>query len=324
MNQRERMMAIAVGGVFTLLVPYFAWSWYDEAVTTRKRALETEKRNLTNVETRQRYIERVEALQRDWKDRSLPDDRELGINQYQAWLTRIANEKKIANIAVTPSVTEKKGQFKRFEFNLTGSASLDKIGELLEEFAKADRLQTIRNLKLTPNKSGTLDVVLNVEALALPGTKNTQLPDGARADDSTADAAKVVAARNFFAEYVPPPPPVAKVVPPPPPPTPPPAPCFDYGSMTYVTAMIEKEGVPEVWLTQRQKPEGNNVLYLREGEKFEIDGQKGEILRILLPEQQVEIKYADKTMLVPFGKAILDGRGATEGRGGRGFGRRGE
>ncbi len=225
------------------------------------------------------------ALREEWKKDSLPDNREAALNQFQLWLSGLANKNQLSNIEVVGQfVGESKGVAKKFKFSLDAFGSIDQLAKFLDDFSRVDRLQEVRNLTLEPDKSGKLKISITAEALALAGNRNTTLPEEFRTSLTNPDSAKVLASRNFFAEYVPPPPP-RKIEPPPYVPPPPRDPPFDFGKLTFVTAVIENNGEPEVWITYRPW-ETNGTKHLRAGQSFEFDSVRARSSGLMFQDKQ--------------------------------------
>jgi Tfp pilus assembly protein PilO len=306
MTAREKNLAIAVGLCAPLILGYFGWTWYTGAFTDRTNRLNTATKQLELLQAKQRYSKAQDALREQWKKDSLPDNKEAALNQFQIWLSALANKHQLSNLEVVGQFAgETKGVAKKFKFTLDALGSIDQFAKFLEEFSRIDRLQEVRSLTLEPEKSGKLRLSLTAEALALAGNRNTTLPEEIRTSLTNQDAAKVLASRNFFAEYVPPPPP-RKVEPPPYVPPPPREPVFDFGKLTFVTAVIENNGEPEVWITYRPW-ETNGTKQLRAGESFQFDSVRGKVVEIDVPAQSVEIEIGNRKTRVTNGNSLAAG-----------------
>lgn len=303
MNAREKNLAIAVGFCAPLILGYFAWSWYSSALTVRNTRLQASTKQLELLQAKQRYSKAQEALREEWKKDSLPDNKEAALNQFQLWLSSLANKHQLSNLEVVGQfVGESRGVAKKFKFSLDAFGSIDQLAKFMEEFSRVDRLQEIRNLTLEPDKSGKLKISLTAEALAVAGNRNTTLPEEIRTSLTSQDTAKVLAGRNFFAEYVPPPPP-RKIEPPPYVPPAPREPPFDFGKLTFVTAVIENNGEPEVWITYRPW-EVNGTKQLRSGDSFEFDSVRGKVVGIDVPAQAVEIEIGNRKTRIINGNSL--------------------
>jgi len=310
MTAREKNLAIAVGFCAPLILGYFGWNWYSNARTDRVNRLQTATKQLEFLQAKQRYAKAQEALREEWKKDSLPDNREAALNQFQLWLSGLANKNQLSNIEVVGQfVGESKGVAKKFKFSLDAFGSIDQLAKFLDDFSRVDRLQEVRNLTLEPDKSGKLKISVTAEALALAGNRNTTLPEEIRTSLTNPDSAKVLASRNFFAEYVPPPPP-RKIEPPPYVPPPPREPPFDFGKLTFVTAVIENNGEPEVWITYRPW-ETNGTKHLRAGQTFEFDSVRGKVVGIDVPAQAVEIELGNRRTRVTNGNSLAAGNANT-------------
>jgi hypothetical protein len=94
-----------------------------------------------------------------------------------------------------------------------------------------------------------------------------------------------------------------EVTDPPPPREPEPEPpAFDTAQFAYVTAFVEVNGRPEVWISSRTD---GKLLRLQEGETFQIGLFEGQIEQI--SPRSVEIRNGDKTVSVRYGQSLTDG-----------------
>lgn len=340
MTTREKNLALGVGMLAPLILGYFAWSWYTSARMDRAARLQTATKQLQLLQAKQQFAKAEAALREEWKRDSLPDNKEMGLNQFQHWLGSIANKHQLSNLNVVPQfIGETQGVAKKFKFTLDAFGSIEQLAKFLEDFARVDRLQEIRNMTIEPDKSGKLKLSLTAEALAVAGNKNSSLPTEIRTSLTNLEAAKALVSRNFFAEYVPPPPPVRREPPPVAPPPPREIP-VDLSKFTYVTAVIENNGEPEVWITYRPW-EVNGTKHLRSGESFEFDNVRGKVVNIDIPSQSVDLEIGNRKARVQNGNSLAggnsssspaagiasggssegnSGRSSSEGSSGRGFG----
>lgn len=316
MTPREKNLALVVGLCAPLILGYFGWSWYSSAHAARTARLQAVTKQLELLQAKQRYVKAEEALREEWKKDSLPDNKEAALNQFQLWLAGIANKHQLSNLEVLGQFAgESKGVAKKFKFSMDAFGSLDQLAKFLEEFARVDRLQEIRSLTLEPDKSGKLKIALSAEALAVAGNKNSTLPEEIRTSWTSQDAAKALATRNLFAAYVPPPPPKRPDPPYVAPPLPPREPPFDFGKLTFVTAVIENNGEPEVWITYRPW-EVNGTKHLRSGDSFEFDSVRGKVVRIDVPSQSVDLEIGTRKTRVVNGNSLSGGSSTSSPAGG--------
>jgi hypothetical protein len=142
------------------------------------------------------------------------------------------------------------------------------------------------------------EVVLAVEALALPGGDRLDQLSEAKADRlafKDVDAyRKTITERNFFSPYQP----VIE---------------SDPAADTYVTAVVKDEGKLQVWINVRST---GKTLKLHEGETFDLGKEKATLTRI--DPHSVEIETAGRRRVIMLGKSLAEERGRWGG-----FGRRG-
>ena len=238
-----------------------------------------------------------------WKKRSLPSDYRKAGELYQKWLSLLAVDK-LRNAEITPmTIQASRGIYTVLPFRIEAKGTLDQLTRFLFEFYSADYLHKVRQLTSTPTKgSPELTLVMTVEALCLSGAvSQDKLPEGKskRLEHGTLDNyLKVIVRRQMegkryadtgglFASYAPSPPPTPPG-PPPTPPGPPPKPKgIDPSEFTYVSAIHEVDGLPEVWLSVRTEA---RTLKLHEGDPFEVGTVSGKIARIRIQELEVEIE----------------------------------
>jgi hypothetical protein len=183
---------------------------------------------------------------------------------------------------------------------------LDQLTRFLFEFYSADYLQKIRQLTSTPTKgSQELTLVMTVEALCLNGAvSQDKLPEGKskRLEPRTLDdylkaivrrkmevrpkpeGDRYVDTGGLFASYTPP---LPKVDPSGPVRVQGKPDRIDASEHTYVSAINDVGGLPEVWLNVRIE---GKTLKLHEGDPFEVGTISGKIARIRIEELNVEIE----------------------------------
>lgn len=131
----------------------------------------------------------------------------------------------------------------------------------------------------------------------------TELPKSHRlALASLGDYQKLIKDRDLFSPYTPPPPPPRKVVERPPqkaPPPPPPPPRFDDSAYAYVTAILEVDERPQIWLYVRTT---GKLLKLHEGDPVKVGRFDGKVKRI--GRRSVEIQNGNKVSLIGLGENL--------------------
>jgi hypothetical protein len=115
---------------------------------------------------------------------------------------------------------------------------------------------------------------------------------------------KTIVGRNLFAEYVPPAPPrrdPPRVVQEPPPRRDPPRPSFDVAKHARLTAIVEQNNQPQVWI--RVMTSGD-LLMLSEGEEFTVGGVKCQVLEI--GDDEAIVAADGKRLMVSLGDNLRE------------------
>ncbi|MDZ4820552.1 MAG: hypothetical protein SGJ20_16425 [Planctomycetota bacterium] len=306
-DKREKLLAVIVGLLATLMVAYFAYGYWSDTFETRERQLETAHKNLRTKQAKVAVGSKLIARRAELEKRSLPSNKEIASSQYHDWLLVTTSQLKLQEPVITPQrLRSSQKHFQKLGYTITAKSSLDQLTRLLYTFYSTDHLHQIRALNIKQiDKSPLLDVTMTVEAMILPGAdrkdalakqpgKNLEL-------SSLKDYQSAIVDRNLFAEYMPPKPAVVEATRERPKETPKP-PSFDVARLAYVSSIvIDVEGRPQVWLNERNT---NKTTKLFEGDKFEVGEVKGEVLKILFEQRQVEVRVDGKSLLLSQHKSI--------------------
>jgi hypothetical protein len=142
------------------------------------------------------------------------------------------------------------------------------------------------------------ELILAIEALALPGAENTNRLSDAKSDrlafKEFDDYRKTISERGFFSPYMPP---IEA----------------DPAADTFVTAVVKKEGKYEAWINLRSS---GKTLKLHEGDTFELGKQTATVAKI--DRGIVEIDMGGRRRPVALGKSLAEERGRRGGFRGRG------
>jgi hypothetical protein len=199
--------------------------------------------------------------------------------------------------------------YHQLPYTINATGSIDQFVKFFYEFYQVDLLHRVRSMSIQPLKDAKqLKISLTVEALVMPGASPDvplKVPTAERLALATIDDyQKVIGARNVFAAYVPPPPPVRppvrveRPVTPPPPPTPKP-PVFDDSKYAIVSAILEVDSRPQVWLLVKTS---GKLLKLYEGDALEIGQFKGKVVKI--SRLDVEFESDGRRQLVALGENL--------------------
>lgn len=209
----------------------------------------------------------------DYIKRSLPPMGTMTENRYQKIVLDEASDAgfKNAQTFLISSKSSKKGsEYQAITIKLTGESSLESLTKLMRRFNEHDLLHLIKKLTVKPlEQSNRMSIEMTVEAIALDLAKTKlEIDPNYRTEESylenLAKQVEEINNRAFFSAYRPPAPERSE-----PPERSRPRHRFTEAMYTFVSAVIEVNGVSQVWIEQRLK---GNKLKLVVGDKFEVDG----------------------------------------------------
>jgi len=305
LQPREKKLAIVVGALSALVVVWYAWSTYAEAVALREGQITALTSEVRRKQTLIAIGRANDARLTEWAERSLPSNPDAAASAYQSWIIGIAEDAGLSQAHIAPSrITKLPGLYAKLPFSFQAKGTLAQTSAWLAAFYRADHLHQLRDLSLTPSADGSgLTLNAGIEALAMEGAPRTDTlgtAAGARLDEARgAELAAVITKRNLFAPYVPPPPPTPPPMPVVEAPPPPPPPAFDPAKFTILTSIVFVRAQPEAWLDVRPT---NQLLKLKVGDEVSVGQFKGKLVRI--GDREIEIEDDGKRRLVSLGKAL--------------------
>ena len=253
MSNREKMLAAAVLSLFLLWGGGKLWGRYNDSLANQRTALIAAQGKLDeaklNLERGRMAMKQLEA----WQKQSLPADRDVAQTLYREWLRAKCSDAGVTLDDIqTDQRTTRTDAYSTIGYTITAHGSLKAVTSLLYSFYRSTVLQQITRLQVRPGAEvGQLSIVLQIEALVLPGSANTaKLPEGESkrlAKASADDYVKSITGRNLLTAYSPPhaePPPSAAHVDPP-------KPKFDDAEFAFVTGIVEVNGRLQAWITVR-------------------------------------------------------------------------
>jgi len=168
MNQRERMLAIAVGCLAVVLVLWFGWAYVDGQFRTRRQkiaALDGEvagfRRKVMQSQIATRKLVEYEA-------RSLPPDPELAKSLYQDWLLTEIKTVGFDEPQVKANVSQDNKLFVTHTFGISAKGTLRQVVDLLHAIYSADYLHRIKTLLIKPiENSKQFDITIDIDAVSL-------------------------------------------------------------------------------------------------------------------------------------------------------------
>jgi hypothetical protein len=281
LKRREKMLAGAALGVLGVVALYLLLMAGDSRTAGKLR---TERDRLTDeVEAKNAQIAaalREKKRIAEWLARSLPSESVAARSLYKTWLTDLAKEQRISDVAV---VSQEAAESKRnvpvkFAFTLSGRAQLSSLVKFLHAFYSAGHLHQIRHMDIKP-KDRYLDLNLKIEAFSLPGVARKDTLSKEPGKDASkgglqlakaSDYVDPIVARNFFAPYVAP--------------DNRPRSAFDTARYAFVTGITEANGRREVWLQDRI---AGKTYRLAEGAEFRVGLSRGKVKTITLPGEVI-------------------------------------
>jgi Tfp pilus assembly protein PilO len=293
LQKREKILAIIIVSLLTLLAIYWLWPSSGGSLADLRRQCDELEKKVANQKLQVQQSKTAAARLEQWRRRSLPAESATARSLYQSWLHQLASGLKFKNLNITPSDAQSVRKiYAAFRYTITCQGSLEQLTKFLHGFYSAGHLHKITNLIITPTKdSSDLKFDITVEALSLPDSKQTD-----KLSDETSkrlklasleDYSKLIVGRNLFAAYVPKPP--ANVVKN----NAPREPKIDPLQFSFLTAIIEADGVPEAWVWERTT---NETHKLHVGEEFNIGKVRGKVNRIGYNDIEIEIDGQSHTV----------------------------
>ena len=239
---------------------------------------------------------------------SLPVDTDKAISLYKNWLLDLTGkagfEKRDIAHNTTRSVRagrSKDDQYYNLQFTVRGHGTFVQLGDFLHQFYDADMLHLIRNINLKPiDNAKKLELSLTIEALTIPGTKNTELVLSSNPqyeNISWDDMKTAIAGRNVFAPFsqAPQEAPKGDINPPPPRPV-------DPTAYTYINAITWLNGKPQVWINLRT--EGKKYR-LYEGDEFQVGRTRCTVRKI--HDRSIEVETGGMLFAIRLGASFAEG-----------------
>ena len=171
MNQREKVLAIAVAICLGLGVIYFGGSSMLDGINRLSSQLKTlEKKQLDNKAIMDVGL-RDRGLTKQYLDRSVHPKRTVANSMYRDWLLAIVTKSELSDPVVKAAGQgrlDKSKLFHLFAFDVTGRGDLQQITRLLFDFYSVDHLHRIRRLHMKPvGKSKNIELVMSIELMSL-------------------------------------------------------------------------------------------------------------------------------------------------------------
>jgi hypothetical protein len=307
MNQREKMLAVAVALLVVALVGRSMYGRYQRALETRTDAVTEAQKQLMAVNRKLAQGRAALRQMQDWQTRSLPADQERALTLYKAWLLEKAKAAGLEVSDITPPTRSSgSGAYKTIGYTITAKGSLPNIAAMLYEFYHSPQLHQVTKLQMNrPQGASEIEVSMEVEALSLPGAEATdKLPEGDSKRLRLAnveDYKKTFEERDLASVYTPPRPPgdaVAERSKPPAPPK------FDDAEQAHFSGSTAgPTGAPKAWINVRTTGE---TMYLSAGDDLKIGTLEGKIVSV--DNRSLVYETGGKKFRVALGESLRKGK----------------
>lgn len=282
MNSRERLLVIAVAGLFGFL----GLKWGVQQMLLGP--LEAKKRQIANLDTQIESAD-SELLKAKaarlylnlWKTQALPANVSIAQTLYHEYLRGLFVDSSIDRPTITTlPAADQGGHFQKLTFSIRAKCRLDQLARFLYQFGQAPYLQAIRRLDIKPEEKGErvtqFDVQMTIEALAFADAVATDaLPAPPPVDPKAnpplqAEALALFAEKNVFqptqivnASAPTTTPTVART-----------ETRRDDRAQVFLMAIVSVNGAGEIWLNNRNT---SRVMVVRVGGELRIDGMRAQL-----------------------------------------------
>ncbi|MEZ6087977.1 MAG: cadherin repeat domain-containing protein [Pirellulaceae bacterium] len=203
MNQREKILALLVGGLLLVVGLQLGLSSFRNGLEVRKTKLRNLEDKLANQQEEEFAGLQAESRIMEYRRRSLPSDPQRAQAQYKEWLEKLVGASGLENRAVDYVGEQGSNKLYRiYTFRISGIGNIQRISEFLAAFHEKNYLQRAKKLLLrpAPGKNGLL-MNIDVEAIALNDAATDQ-PAPSESDPRLAEVkeelVRSVINRNMF------------------------------------------------------------------------------------------------------------------------------
>lgn len=168
MTQRERILAIIVGGLLVLGVFYWGFNKYRGAVQARQNQINSLQDSQARLVEQQMQGALADRQMGEYMVRSLPGNQERARSEYSRWLLDTVQDNRLRGANVDPAPSVPVGDlYQKHGFRVTGNGDIKSVLNMLHDFYSKDYLHRIRVLELKPNKQKGFDIEMSVDAIGL-------------------------------------------------------------------------------------------------------------------------------------------------------------
>lgn len=203
MNQRERILAILVGGLFVLGLGQWGFTKYKTAIDQRRSRFESLQNQQIQLTEKRNQGALADRQMGEYLVRSVSSDSERARSDYQSWLFDVVEEHDIQDAKVSGERTTPVGDlYQQMTFLLTGRAGAAELIGLIHEIQAKDFLHRIREMDIKPSKTEEGFVIgLTIDVASLNSAPVDAVPPTTIAWRVDADATAYIDAilnRNLF------------------------------------------------------------------------------------------------------------------------------
>ena len=302
LSHRERILGGVVGALGVAAAGWLLFGAFSGPLDTRRDELASLTDKLGKKQEEVLAAKKAQDRLAQWNRQALPSDAARAGSLYQNWLLELAGKAGFRQKKVEPGEARARADsYTQLPFTVRGQATLDELVEFLFGFYSAGYLHQIRRITVKPSEKGKdLELVILIDALSLPTADRKDQLSKEKANRlalaSLDDYRKAIGARNVLAPYQPPPPSKKSDEKGPP---------FDPSKYAFVTAIVQVNGRPQVWVKARTTDE---KFQLAQGEKLQIGPFQATIARI--NARDVEIEIDGKRHTIPLGGNVRGGEGS--------------
>lgn len=289
-EKREKFLLVVGAIVFVVVMLPILFQLFGSEVSKRRLERNRLKTEVAKLEEKVKDQKTIKRRLDDLTARSLPSNDNSAIALYQNWLMQLATdvgieEKRVDRPSSTQIRTQNKNQYQRFTFTLHGRGNLEQISEFLRCFHNTNYLHLIRKVSPKPIKnSRDMEVSITVEALSLPQARSSRTLPSLEGNvlyitQTERDMRKNITDRALFSVYTPPRP---EGTPAPAAPTPN---RFDHSPYCFVTAVVEVDDKPQVWVDIRTEGKKHKLF---EGDMFRLGTVRCYVKKIEFDRVQFE------------------------------------
>ena len=146
MNQREKILAYAVGGLLLVVGAQYFINGYRTALETRRKKVANLESLVEDKEFESMVGEQAMMQLTEYRKRSLPRDAEAAQAQYKAWLEKLIAGSELDNWIVDYVGDQGSNRlFRVYTFRVVGNGNIKLVSEVIRDFHKRTISNESRN-----------------------------------------------------------------------------------------------------------------------------------------------------------------------------------